>query len=214
MRRQDIDMGIGDIDMSDLASDFLDFDEDEIDLGQTEYFGDKIEPNRAVSLDKNPIAGNTSNLSNISGNGVSANEVSASQEVVGSEDFFNSSDVIKDEEQYRKQEKSRLIEEALMGNNEGQRRVTLDVMSDANKVESLLEVAETKSEVYELGRQKGRAEGLVEGFIQAMFNIGLDLDEISNKLVLTFNITKEKAESYLREYYKTRKITFEEISIN
>ena len=209
MRRQDINMGIGDIDMSDLASDFLDFDSYDMDLGQTEYFGDKTEQNGEVSLNKNPIVDNTGNFNNLS-----ANEVSASQEVVGSEGIPKSVDIVKAERQYRKERNISVIEKALMGNNEGQRRVTLNAISDANKVESLLEVAETKSEVYELGRQKGRAEGLIEGFIQAMFNIGLDLDEVSNKLVLTFNITKEKAESYLREYYRIREITFEEINID
>ena len=52
---------------------------------------------------------------------------------------------------------------------------------------------------------------MIEGYIMAMFNVGMDLDEVSSKLVLTFNLTQQRAEGFLKEFYEKRNITFEPI---
>ena len=90
-------------------------------------------------------------------------------------------------------------------------RVVLDAVALLNESEQRLEKAKTPKDFFDVGNDKGRVEGMIEGYIMAMFNQGVDLDSVSKKLVLTFNITSQKAENYLQQFYEKRNIEFESI---
>lgn len=89
-------------------------------------------------------------------------------------------------------------------------RVVLDSVGIINETDKKLEHAKTPRDFLNIGIEKGRVEGMIEGYILAMFNNGLDLDTVSRKLILTFNLTKQKSENYLRQFYEKRNINFEE----
>lgn len=90
-------------------------------------------------------------------------------------------------------------------------RVVLDAVALLNESEQRLEKAKTPKDFFDVGNDKGRVEGMIEGYIMAMFNQGVDLDSVSKKLVLTFNITSQKAENYLQHFYEKRNIEFEPV---
>lgn len=90
--------------------------------------------------------------------------------------------------------------------------VVLDAMKTYREIQRKLKESRTSKEFYEVGRSQGRVEGMIEGFILACMNNGVDLEVISKKLVLTFNLDKKDAEDYLRSFYETRNIDFEEVS--
>lgn len=90
--------------------------------------------------------------------------------------------------------------------------VVLDAVKEYKEVQKRLKESRTSKEFYEVGRSKGRVEGMIEGFILACMNNGIDLEIISKKLVLTFNLDKRDAEDYIRSFYETRNIDFEEAS--
>lgn len=90
--------------------------------------------------------------------------------------------------------------------------VVLDAMKTYKEIQRRLKESRTSKEFYEVGRSQGRVEGMIEGFILACMNNGVDLEVISKKLVLTFNLDKKDAEAYLRSFYETRNIDFEEVS--
>ena len=73
-----------------------------------------------------------------------------------------------------------------------------------------LSMAKSNQDFFSVGKEKGRVEGMIEGYIMAMFNVGEDLDSVSKKLVLTFNLTPSDAENHLRQFYAQRNIAFEE----
>lgn len=89
--------------------------------------------------------------------------------------------------------------------------VVLDAMKRYKEVQRRLKESKTSKEFYEVGRSQGQVEGMIEGFILACMNNGVDLEVISKKLVLTFNLNKKDAEDYLRSFYETRNIEFEEV---
>lgn len=91
------------------------------------------------------------------------------------------------------------------------KRVVLDAIDLSNMTEKRIDRCQSPQDYFEVGRDKGRAEGLIEGYILAMFNNGTDIDSVSKKLVLTFNLTPQSAEDYLREFYTKRNIKFEEM---
>lgn len=89
-------------------------------------------------------------------------------------------------------------------------RVTLSEVEQANLVNNKLSSCTSSEEYFELGRQKGIVEGKIEGYIMAMINMTMDLEEINHRLVLTFNLTPTKAESYIKQFYDKRQIVYEE----
>lgn len=95
--------------------------------------------------------------------------------------------------------------------NEPRKHVVLDAVKKLEETERRLESAKTPKDYFDVGNDKGRVEGMIEGYVMAMFNMGADLDIVSRKMVLTFNLTQVKAEDYLRQFYEKRNIEFEEV---
>lgn len=89
-------------------------------------------------------------------------------------------------------------------------RVVLNAVELFKQTENRLSRCKSNQDFLNVGRDRGRVEGMIEGYIMAMFNVGMDLDEVSGKLVLTFNLTQQRAEGFLKEFYEKRNITFEE----
>lgn len=102
------------------------------------------------------------------------------------------------------------ISDSKSSNEHPKERVVLDSVGIINETDKKLEHAKTPRDFLNIGIEKGRVEGMIEGYILAMFNNGLDLDTVSRKLILTFNLTKQKSENYLRQFYEKRNINFEE----
>ena len=102
------------------------------------------------------------------------------------------------------------ISDSESSNEHPKERVVLDLVEIINQTDKKLEHAKTPRDFLNIGIEKGRVEGMIEGYILAMFNNGLDLDTVSRKLILTFNLTKQKSENYLRQFYEKRNINFEE----
>ena len=88
--------------------------------------------------------------------------------------------------------------------------VVLDAVKLFKDSDNRLSMAKSNQDFFSVGKEKGRVEGMIEGYIMAMFNVGEDLDSVSKKLVLTFNLTPSDAENHLRQFYAQRNIAFEE----